>query len=108
MTELKTLKDIDLYCGACQYDTCIESKRQDLRAEAIKWVKYILQMSKENEYEWFCLDCNKNCTIFQGETRNIRTLDPLCKGHNVIDFDFGIFDCILMRKFFNLSEDDLK
>ena len=36
MTELKTLKDFPLkYCGNC----CFESHEEQLRQEAIKWVK---------------------------------------------------------------------
>ena len=81
MTELKTLKDIDVCCvKELKLDDCgCNYGKNNIRAEAVKWIKHYLNLDRI----WI----NKN---------SYETLDGLV--HSRIEF---------IKMFFNLTEEDL-
>ena len=87
MTELKTLKDItyENLCDLCGGQRMIHS--QDLRLEAVKWVKFLTDDFKFHH--------DKNHDEYYANTA-----DGMLHSN-------GCTRCWLM-KFFNLSESDLK
>jgi hypothetical protein len=86
MTELKTLKDISLHRSFNKKgspDFCVD--REELRQEAIKWVKNLLQ----------------NEDIKVKVLYNTRDGTIPCNSNNLAA-------AIIMAEFFNLTEEDLK
>lgn len=64
MTELKTLKDLETYSNDVNYPTmCDLISREELKSEAVKWVKDCCKEDATNEI-LRCDGCNRMVVFF--------------------------------------------
>jgi len=94
MTELKTLKDLKQnYIGESHRDGVIDGFKEELKAEAIKWVKE--NQKKIDNNDWFI--CKRN-TPFPKQKPLEDMYEIWCLEEANEQF----------KDFFNLTEEDLK
>ena len=99
MTELKTLKDLEWNENGESNWKDMFCRPEELRSEAIKWVKKLYQI--EDEY-CYCLDCDKEDNKGECQSNGHWTLVKKDEGsshRDIISF---------INKFFNLTDEDLK
>lgn len=107
MPELKTLKDFDTYInydidGEIPYEC---AKVDDLRQEAIKWIKE-LSVINEERYQEFCITCFKKV---DGE----EAYQCWKNKHFLATTDWeesSDFSCMIgiIKHLYNISEEDFK
>lgn len=94
MSELKTLKDIN-WLMTDEKDNVIATDTKQLRQEAIKWVKHLVQTKKLTEKE------KEEYYEITGEWTDIVYTTPIYNECNIEIIDW-------IKHFFNITEEETK
>lgn len=101
MTELKTLKDLEISADNPMYTMGAQDQRKVLRQEAIKWVRLFIQryyLTKEEMPQNTCIDEQTKNFSYIISNLNHKNFDGKRPGIAIVAF---------IKHFFNITDKDL-